>query len=164
MKRLKQGVKEREKKEETKRRTERKQEIEEKEMRLRIEGEGQLRRLILDEYGIVESGVVGRKEATITQFATANIGAVTRADSKSPLLVFLKVLPKAVWDHIRQQTNMNMGRKARRGDINGYYAKCFCSTDVTVLELLQLIGIRLGRVESEKVVLIKRMHAIISSL
>ena len=54
------------KRDEEKKKIERKQEREVKELKRRVEKEGQLRKLILDGFGIVVGGVEERKEARIT--------------------------------------------------------------------------------------------------
>ena len=54
--------------------------------------------------------------------AKPNERVISREVRNSPLRIFLKVAPYEFWKFLTQQTNENMAKKVRAGDVKGKYA------------------------------------------
>ena len=126
--------------------------------------DGQVRRMIVEGFEIVKEGVTMREEAKITQYAKANGRMISRSVVRVPLNLFLRMIPKVVWEHLCDHSNREMDRRVREGEVSKDYASRYCDT-VTVSELLLIFGVRMRlELNDSHAQLTKRMRMVLASL
>ena len=157
MKEMKRRRKEAEKEERNKRKSDKEEE------KKRVK-DGQVRRLILDEFELVMEGVMIKEEAKATQYATVDGRVITRCVLKGELRVFMEVVPREVWQHVCDHTNMELDRRVRSGEVSKDYAARYAER-VTVDGLLTIFGVRMRiGLRDENTEVTKRMRLVLSSL
>ena len=157
------------------RKEERRKEEEKKEEDKRVEWRGKITRMVMESIVPVARGPIELKAScAVTQVASPNMRLITRSVGRDPLKTFLKVIPSDVWNHLCEVTNLRMDEKVRLGEVRGDYAHKYYGDELSVQELLKIVGIRIGRAVEAKtgnrmgvtlgIAAGKRLNAVASSL